>query len=438
MVTVTAPAGPRGAGAAAPAPAVHLRENASWPAAQAAAYTLARPLACVRRRLTDAAGLVLNEPLQAQSAMPPFDAAAMDGWAVAGSPPWRVIAEAFAGDPASDPLEDGTAVAIATGAPVPAGTHAVLRREDGTARCDLLHPNPEAPLPAGQHIRRAGEEAHHGEVLLPAGTRLTPPALGLAAAAGYDDLPVHRTAVVRMFVLGDELLDTGRARDGCVRDALGPQLPGWLQALGATGPSPQRLPDRLDVLTEALSCASHPAGRGEAADVLITTGGSSVGPLDHVRAAVRQLGGRLVVDGVAVRPGHPMALAWLPGDVWLVALPGNPLAACAALLTLAQPLLHRLHGHPQPQTSQVRLTVGIPAPAHSHRLLPARRTGETAAALPHTGSGMLRCLAAADTVLVVPPGGAPAGTTVPVLPLPWHTPTFGAPAAEHDDEGISS
>lgn len=419
--------------------------DACWPTARAVAYHLASPLPQVRRPLAEAVDLVLTQPIVAQQPMPAQDASAMDGWAVAGDPPWRVVGELLAGDPAGDRLRDGTAVAIATGAPVPAGAHAVVRREDGEGRGGLLDLAPGTRLTPGGHVRAAGEEARRGEVLFPAGTRLTPPVLGLTAAAGYDDVAVHRPAVVRAFVLGDELLDSGRPRDGRIRDSLGPQLPGWLRALGAPVQPPTRVPDRLDVLVTALDSLAHASGPGPGVDVVITTGGSSLGPVDHVRSAVREVGGDVLVDGVEVRPGHPMALARLPGNVWMVVLPGNPLAACAALLTLAEPLLRRLHGLPPPQTGQARLTVQVAAPGRAHRLVPARRTGAAATPLAYTGSGMLRGLALADTVLVVPPGGASAGATVEELPLPW-CPTRPEPApaaehhddAEHHDEGTAS
>lgn len=416
--------------------------NAPWPAARSAAYHLADQLDTPRSPVADTSGLVLGEPVVARSSIPPHDAAAMDGWAVAGVPPWRVVGEMLAGDPTREPgwdrLEDGTAVVIATGAPVPPGAVAVLRHEDGAIRAGRLHPTPTAARFAHRHIRPAGEEARPGDVLLPAGTRLSPPAAGLAAAAGYDDVLVHRAARVRAFVLGDELLDTGVPRDGRVRDALGPQLPAWLGALGATGLPPRRIPDRLDVLVDALAGACRRGPDSLGADVVVTTGGSSAGPQDHVRTAVRDLGGRILVDGVAVRPGHPMALAVLPGDVWLVALPGNPFAACAALLTLAQPLLDRLHGLPEPVTSQARTAVGLPPAGDVHRLLPGRRTGGSVTPLPYHGSGMLRGLALADTLLVAPPEGAAAGSAVAVLPLPWRPTSLDQLVDLQDDEGITS
>lgn len=406
----------------------------SWPDAFSAPYRLASPLPPAQRPLTQSGGLVLSAPVRALSRLPPHDSAAMDGWVVSGPPPWVVVGRILAGDPAVAPLKDGTALEIATGAVVPIGARSVLRREDGGIRSGLLHPAAGGPLPDGHHVRFAGEEARRGEVLLPAGTRLTPPAVGLTAAAGYDTVAVQPPAAVQPFVLGAELLDAGRPGDGRVRDALGPQLPGWLSALGAIGLPPVRLPDRLDVLVDALSAPSRLTGEPSSHDVIVTTGGSSQGPVDHVRDAVREVGGQLLVDGVDVRPGHPMALALLPCGTWLVVLPGNPLAACAAILTLVQPLLHRLHGLPAPRARWARLAVEVSGPPTGHQLIPAQRTGDTVEPLRHCGPGMLRGLALADTVLVLPPGGAVAGTGVQVLPLPWCPQPLIVPPAGHDDE----
>ena len=224
---------------------------------------------------------------------------------------------------------------------------------------------------------------------------------------------VTPSATVDAFVLGDELITSGPPTPGRTRDALGPQLPAWLSAFGATPPSIVRLPDSLDDLTVALATSL--------ADLVITTGGTSVGPRDHVRAAVARAGGRVVVDGVHVKPGHPMLLAALPSGRWLVGLPGNPLAACAALLTLVGPLLNGLHGLGPTATATATLTTTEPGrPGDGHRLLPVRRGDDGAAAvLPSCGSAMLRGLAQATGLVVVPPPGAAAGDEVEYLPLPW-------------------
>jgi molybdopterin molybdotransferase len=259
----------------------------------------------------------------------------------------------------------------------------------------------------------AGEEAARGDVLLPVGTVVTPPVQGLAAAAGHDTLLVTPPATVDVFVLGDELSFSGMPAPGRTRDALGPQLPGWLGAFGAAPPSIMRLADRLDDLTAALA--------GSRADLIITTGGTSVGPRDHVRAAIAHAGGRVVIEGVHVKPGHPMLLASLPGGRWLVGLPGNPFAACAALLTLVGPLLDGLHGRGPAATVTARLTTAEPGrPGDGHRLLPARLGDDgNAEVLPSCGSAMLRGLAQATGLVVVPPPGAAAGDEVEYLPLPW-------------------
>jgi molybdopterin molybdotransferase len=250
-------------------------------------------------------------------------------------------------------------------------------------------------------------------VLLAAGTIVTAPVLGLAAAAGHDTLLVTPPATVDAFVLGDELTSRGPPTPGRTRDALGPQLPAWLSAFGAAPPSIVQLPDNLDDLAVALGTSL--------ADLVITTGGTSVGPRDHVRAAIARAGGLVVVDGVHVKPGHPMLLASLPGGRWLVGLPGNPLAACAALLTLVGPVLDGMHGLGPAATVTATLATAEPGRAgDGHRLLPVRLGDDGAAVvLPSCGSAMLRGLAQATGLVVVPPRGSAVGEEVEYLPLPW-------------------
>jgi molybdopterin molybdotransferase len=389
------------------------RGGLPWPEARGLASQVA-PLAALRVPLSDALGLVLATDLRALGALPASDNSAMDGWAVAGAPPWQVMADVPAGRLHATRLQAGQCVRIATGAAVPAGAAAVLPVEesvhDGTGVRPLGY---QAETAARSHIRRAGEEARPGDLLVDAGTPVTPPVIGLAAATGHDSLLVVPSAVVDILVLGDELLDSGVAGLGRTRDALGPQLPGWLAALGASPRSVRRLPDDLDRLAAAI--------HGSDADVVVTTGGTSRGAGDHLHAALAHVGGHLVVDGVDVKPGHPMLLAALPGGRWLVGLPGNPLAACSALLTLAEPLLRALHAREQPEPDTVRLAAAAPGrPGDGHRLLPVA-CGPTGPAVeqPSCGSAMLRGLAGATGLAVIPPLGAPAGVPVPYLGLPW-------------------
>lgn len=381
----------------------------SWPQARVAAHRAGGPAPVVELPLAEATGSTLAGDLPAAASLPPFDTAVMDGWAVSGHPPWRVVGQLLAGG-RHRALVPGEAVGIATGAQLPSGATAVLRREHGRLDDGVLRPEAAAPAP-GRDVRPAGEEARAGEVLLPGGTVVTPPVLGLAAAAGHDRLTVHPQPTVDVLVMGDELLDAGLPRDGRVRDALGPQAPGWVAAAGGRLLGVRRVPDREDATTEALASSS--------ASVVVTTGGTARGPVDQLHRALERLDGRLVVDQVAVRPGHPMLLCRLPDGPLVVGLPGNPLAAAVAFASLAVPALLGARGLPLPALATAPTTVPLGAPDHSHRLVPARREGDRVTALPHHGPAMLRGLALAELLLVVPPGGVDSGTPVELLPLPW-------------------
>ncbi|MEV0253247.1 molybdopterin molybdotransferase MoeA [Streptomyces sp. NPDC050732] len=375
--------------------------------------------------LDRALGLVLAAPLTALTDLPSFDTSAMDGWVVAGPGPWHVRADGradgiLAGDGRSDALTDGEAVRIATGARIPQDATAVLRSEHGrTDDKGRLHALRE--VVQGQDIRPRGQECRSGEHLLPAGSLVTPAVLGLAAAAGYDTLPVVRRPRAEVLVLGDELLTEGLPHGGLIRDALGPMLPPWLHSLGAEVTAVRRLGDDAEALHRAITEST--------ADLIVTTGGTASGPVDHVHPTLRRIGADLLVDGVAVRPGHPMLLARTRPGQHLVGLPGNPLAAVSGLLTLAEPLLRTLSGRasgcggPSTYTAPVRDDVqGHP---HDTRLVPVALRGDLAVPLHFNGPAMLRGIAAADGLAVVPPGGARRGQELEVLDLPWAVPDVG-------------
>ncbi|MFE6817002.1 molybdopterin molybdotransferase MoeA [Streptomyces sp. NPDC057677] len=452
----------------------------AWPEARAAAARAGASARAGRAPrgvpLGQALGQVLAEPLLALTDLPPFDTSAMDGWAVAGPGPWAVRAEGavLAGRASEAEATDGEAVRIATGARVPAGTTAVVRAEH--ARTE---PAPADPARAGravlhalrdvvpgQDIRPRGQECRTGDELLPAGTVVTPAVLGLAAAAGYDELPVPPRPRVEILVLGDELLTTGLPHDGLIRDALGPMLGPWLAALGADVLATRRIGDEAEELYAAVT--------GSAADLVLTTGGTAAGPVDHVHGVLDKAGATLLVDGVKVRPGHPMLLARLateparsgpsraeptraestraestpseplpaeptpsaptrsepPHVRHLVGLPGNPLAAVSGLLTLAQPLLATLTGAAAAAPAPPRVPVRDEVPGHPYdtRLVPVVRRGGRAVPLRYNGPAMLRGIAAADGLAVVPPGGARPGQELDVLDLPWPAAEGAVPA----------
>lgn len=369
-----------------------------WAQARTTAWSAAAPLPSVTRPLPDCIDHILSKPVVARTDLPAFDTAAMDGWAVAGRGPWKVFGEVLAGE-RGEQLAEGEATEVATGAEVPPGATGVLRSECGSLDGFVL----SGQVTSGRDLRLRGEECTAGDVLLPAGARVTPAVLGLAAAAGYDELPVVARPSVDVLVMGDELLQHGLPRDGRIRDALSPLLPGWLDRAGAGGCGIRSVPDRLD----ELQCAVE----ASVADVLVTTGGTAHGPHDHLRSLLARIGAELLVDGVQVRPGHPMLLARLSDSRLLVGLPGNPLAAVAGIVTLIVPVLGALRGETSLHNRRIRLVAAVPGHPVDARIVPLR----DGVRLPFAGPAMLRGIAGADALAVIPPGGAAAGADVEIL-----------------------
>ena len=396
-----------------------------WPDARAAAHRAADPLEVIEVALADALGATLAEPLRALAPLPPFDAAAMDGYAVAGEPPWDVVGRVLAGDTATVPLQRGDALEIATGARVPAAAEAVLPYEECHVEGGKLlgHVGPR------RHVRRAGEDCALGVELLPRGGVLTPAALGLAASTGHDVLRVHRRPRVAALVTGSELVRSGLPGAGRVRDAVGPMLPGLLRWVGATPgrivylhDDPARLAEELG--TDDTDDTGDTGGAAGAADVVVVCGASSGGPADHLRRVLQTLEARVHVDGVACRPGHPQTLAVLPSGRFVVGLPGNPFAALAAAVTVLFPLLAALAGRPPATGETMPLCGPVRADRRDTRLLPVRRRGGSAFPTGHDRPGSLWGAASADALAVVPPGWD-GGDEVDVLDLPTAVPDIG-------------
>jgi len=365
------------------------RRPSAWDDARTIAYQAATALPPSQMALAEAAGGVLAEPLRAVVSVPLVNCSAMDGYAVCGPSPWSVVACLRAGEGVPPPLRSGTACEVATGAPIPPYAVAVLPYEHawrtGKSVNGLVKP--------GQHIRQAGEECAAGDQVLPAGALVSPTVLGLAAALGHDTLCVRRTPRVLAIITGNELLDAGLPSPGRVRDAIGPMLPGLVAWAGAHFDGATRLADSAALLIAALRAADG--------DMILVSGSSSRGPADHLRCALAALGAELIIDGVACRPGHPQVLARLTTGPLVVGLPGNPLAAVVAFLTLALPAITGLRGRPLPALT--------PAARRNcpeiTRLVPVRVRGNDITELPHTRSAMLRGIAAADALAIVTPCG---------------------------------
>ena len=388
----------------------------AWSAAREAVYEAGQGtvLPAVRVSLVDCDGLTLAEPVTTLTDLPAFPTSSVDGWAVRGAAPWRSTGRVLAGAQASPLVEDGTCVEIATGAMVPSGTSAVIRIEESTVDGSAVTAGTPRTQP---DWREPGEEAKGGEELLASGTPITPGVIGLAAACGYDSVlcrPAPRAAVL---VFGDELLTAGPPGEGRVRDALGPALPSWLRRVGCDvvhvrAPVADTLDDHVDAIRDALDTG---------AQVVCTTGGTMHGPVDHLHAALSELGAEYVVNTVAVRPGFPMLVARLPGGQFVAGLPGNPQSTFVALVSLVMPLLAGLTGRRLPALPAVTLGADVPGRSDFTRLALVRRDPADGRVYPvsHVGSSMLRGLARSAGFAVVPPGAhGVAGAAAPLVPLP--------------------
>lgn len=385
-----------------------------WREARSAVYEAGRAaqLPAVAVPLSEADGRVLAEPLRPVTDLPAFPTSSVDGWAVRGSAPWRIVGHVLAGHVAPELTEDGTTIEVATGAMVPEGTEAILRVEHSSEEDGRISGEPK-PI---KEWRVPGEEAKAGEELLPAGVRVTPGVIGLAASCGRDTLNVTRQPRVALLVFGDELLTEGAPGAGRVRDALGPSMPGYLRRLGTEiGKVIAPIEDTLEAHVEALKQAlDH--------DVICTTGGTMHGPVDHLHPALEELGAKYVVNTVAVRPGYPMLVASIEHEgrtVFLAGLPGNPQSAVVALVSLVAPLLAGLTGAPEPLAQPITLGAPVPGRGDFTHLALVRPDGTVWYPVSHVGSSMLRGLAGAGGFAIIPPHGQGLpGQQVDYLELP--------------------
>jgi molybdopterin molybdotransferase len=388
----------------------------AWNDARELAYTAGRAAALdpVDAALADADGLTLADDLVTLTDLPAFPTSSVDGYAVRGPAPWRIVGRVLAGQNPQPLTDDGAAVEIATGGMLPAGAQDVLRVEESEPTADGRI---SGTLRTVLEWRRPGEEAGKGEVLAHAGTPVDPGVIGVAASCGYDTLRVVPRPHAALRVFGDELLTQGPPGEGRVRDSLGPSIPLLLRRYGCriehadvAGP----VEDTLDAHVAAIAAAA------ERADLVCTTGGTMHGPVDHLHAALRALGAEYVVNTVAVRPGFPMLVARI-GDTFVAGLPGNPQSALVALASLVEPLLAGLRGRSRPREHAVTLDADVPGRGgHTHLALVSVDPGTgTATPRKHVGSAMLRGLAEAHGFAVIAPGTTGrAGQRVPFVPLP--------------------
>lgn len=357
----------------------------SWDEARKIASNVGSALATEEIELSASCNRVLAIDATALVDLPTYETSAMDGYVVAGSGPWKVIGEIKAGAPYSEKLNEGEALGIATGAVIPEGAYGVIRWEEANLSGDLLN----GVTSFRKDFRPAGEEARNGEVLIKCGSAITPGMIGLLAASGYDRAKVFIRPKVSLLIFGDEIQLSGLPKNGLVRDSLGPQLPAWFEKLGCDVIAVQYVSDNLEKTIDAIKKAS------EISDLIVTTGGTAEGPRDYLKPAIGKINGELLIDKVAVRPGHPQVLAKVSRTP-LIGLPGNPQSAVVALMTLGAPIIDSMFGRAQRELPLISSDDQFDAqPGFTRLVLGNLKNGRFHMAK-HLGSAMLRGLAHAD------------------------------------------
>ncbi len=376
--------------------------------AQARLLALASPLPAIVHPLAKAARHYLHGPIQANRTQPAADLSAMDGYAVliADFPgPWRVIGESAAGHPFSGALGGGEAVRVFTGAHVPRNADFILIQENArhgghlVLTTQTVHPTP------GTHIRRAGTDFKAGTEILQHGTFLSAGAIALAAMAGHGTLSVGQWPSVAIVATGDELTLPGAVcRTGQIPSSNSPMLDTMLSEYpcnvidaGIIGDNLAELETKLDTLTKS-------------ADIIVTTGGASVGDHDLVQTALKNIGANMDFWKVAMRPGKPL-MAGKIGDTMVLGLPGNPSSAFVTAFLFLLPLIRHMAGclTPLPELFEGVSATALPESGVRAEYLRARIDGAVITPLMGQDSGLTAPLAYANALLLQPPHVPPRG-----------------------------
>ena len=380
------------------------------------------PLGPERVSLAEAAGRVAAEPARSAVDLPPFDRSAMDGYAVrsadtAPGVPLRLAGGVAAGEVATATLEPGTAARVSTGAAIPPGADTVLQSELAVERDGTVAP--ERALEPGTHVRYRGEDVHAGDELAPAGSVLTLPRISALASAGVGDVSVHRRPQLHLIVTGSELLPLGAPPEpGRIHESNG------LMVRLLAAPTGAEIVDH-GVIGDDREATRSAVETGLAGDVLVVSGGVSVGPHDHVKTAFETCGVEEVFWRVRIKPGKPL---WFGrrGDTLVFGLPGNPLSTIVCFCVFIEPALRRLAGEAdaRPRLEPGRLTAAAQASdGRTTFLTSSLRPGADgvleATPTERQGSHMTGALGESDGFAVAPEeaGELPAGAPVDVLRL---------------------
>jgi molybdopterin molybdotransferase len=368
----------------------------------------AAPLPAEEIPLSQAAGLVLSYPVKARRTQPPADVSAMDGYAVRASdvanPPvkLKVIGEVAAGRPFAHPVGPGETARIFTGGVIPQGADAVVIQEHAKPDGDAV--TVEKSSPKGRHIRVQGLDFKAGDVLLKAGHRLTPRDLALAAGMNHPFVPVHRRPKIALFATGDELVPPGcEPAAGQIVSSNNFALEALARSEGADVTDLGIVADRLDDTVDAIRAA-----RDGGADILVTSGGASVGDYDLVQKAFTAEGMKLSFWRLALRPGRPLMYGRL-GGMHVLGVPGNPVSAFVCAFLFLVPLIRRLTGRTDLERPIEPARLGVDLPENDERADYLRATltngpqGLVATPFPIQDSSMMAPLAKADCLMIREP-----------------------------------
>ena len=362
----------------------------------------------------DALGRVLQRDLRSTLDVPPQDNTSMDGYAlrcadVSATGALLPVSQRIPAGVVGAPLRPGTAARIFTGAQVPAGADAVVMQEQCEAVTQAQGESVRINVvpAAGQWIRRRGEDVKNGSVVLRAGTRLTPQALGLAATIGAGTLAVARRPRVALFSTGDELAMPGEPlKPGAIYNSNRFTLRAAIHAMGGACTDLGIVPDRLDATREALR------GAAQGHDLIVTSGGVSVGEEDHLRPAV-QAEGRIELWQIAIKPGKPLAFGEVRradgSSAHIIGLPGNPVSSFITFLLMVRPVLLRLQGASAlaPRRIQCRADFDWPRPDKRREFLRVRHNDAGGLDLfANQSSGVLTSAVWGDGVVDNPSGRA--------------------------------
>lgn len=380
-----------------------------------------RPLAPEDVPIDAALDRVLAADVRAAAEVPPFACSAMDGYALTPGPAGRrltVVGESRAGQPTDISLRPGEAIRISTGAALPAGATAVIPQEVVAVDAEQIETRTE--VAAGDHVRGPGEDMPAGLTVLSAGIRLGPVELGAAVAAGAGSVSAARRPRVSVLATGDELKAAGEPLGpGEIHNSNTPMLTGLARHAGAQTTAPQRLPDSREATHSGLGAALAQA------EMVIVSGGVSVGPHDHVKPALAELGVQEVFWSVALQPGKPTWFGTLDGGRLVFGLPGNPVSAVVTFSLFVLPALQRLQGQTTRRMIDAEAVLDTevrrnPGREQAVRVVLQREPGKTTAT-PNSaqGSHMLTSLLGADALAMIPAGTGtlPAGSTVALAEL---------------------